>query len=332
MRIFCILSGMQILFISATRIGDCVLSTGLLSHLIEQHPGAAFTVAAGPAAAPLFASMPGLERVIVLRKAGAMGHWVHLWSQCVARRWDIVIDLRRSAIAWMLRAGERRVLGRPAAPMHRVEMLASTIGLSHAPPAPVCWTGSQDDAAAAALVPKGGPVLAIGAAANWPGKQWRAANFADLAARLTGAGGILPGARVAVLAAAGERGQVEPLLAAVPADRVLDLVGRTGLPVAAAVLRQCDFFVGNDSGLMHMAAAAGIPTLGLFGPSHTTHYAPWGPRAAWVRTAKTYAELVGGPGYDHRTTGTLMDSLVVDSVETAARDLWRRVTDAQGQA
>jgi ADP-heptose:LPS heptosyltransferase len=323
---------MQILFISATRIGDCVLSSGLLSHLIEQHPGAAFTVAAGPAAAPLFESMPGLERIIVLRKRGAMGHWVHLWSQCVATRWDLVIDLRRSAIAWMLRAGQRRILAKPEKPMHRVELLASTIGLSHAPPAPVCWTSPRDDATAAALIPDGGPVLAIAAAANWPGKQWRAANFADLVARLTGPDGILPGARVAVLAAAAERDQIEPLFAAIPAERLLDLVGRTGLPVAAAALRRCDLFVGNDSGLMHMAAAVGTPTLGLFGPSHTTHYAPWGPRAAWVRTAKPYAELVGGPGYDHRNTGTLMDSLSVDSVTRAARVLWQRVANTGGPA
>jgi ADP-heptose:LPS heptosyltransferase len=211
--------------------------------------------------------------------------------------------------------------------MHRVELLAATIGLSGPPPAPVCWIGARDDAAAADLVPQGGPVLAIAAAANWPGKQWRAANFADLVARLTDPAGILPGARVAVLAAAGERDQIEPLLAAVPPERLLNLVGRTGLPVAAAVLRRCAFFVGNDSGLMHMAAAAGIPTLGLFGPSHATHYAPWGPRAAWVRTAKNYDELVGGPGYDHRTTGTLMDSLSVDRVAAAARELWRRVEE-----
>jgi ADP-heptose:LPS heptosyltransferase len=227
----------------------------------------------------------------------------------------------------MLRAGERRIMAKSATPMHRVELLAATIGLARAPPAPVCWTNARDDAAAAGLVPEGAPVLAIAAAANWPGKQWRAANFADLVARLTGPAGMLAGARVAVLAAAEERDQVQPLLAAVPAERLLNLVGRTGLPVAAAVLRRCAFFVGNDSGLMHLAAAAGIPTLGLFGPSHAAHYAPWGPRAAWVRTAKDYNELVGGPGYDHRNTGTLMDSLSVDRVAVAAEELWRRVQE-----
>jgi len=80
-------------------------------------------------------------------------------------------------------------------------------------------------------------------------------------------------------------------------------------------------FIGNDTGVMHIAAAMGTPTLGLFGPSRPEHYAPWGPRTAVVRTAKSYDELVGAPGYDHRTTDTLMDTLSVDMAEAAARRL-----------
>ena len=75
---------------------------------------------------------------------------------------------------------------------------------------------------------------------------------------------------------------------------------------------------------MHMAAAAEIPTVGLFGPSRPENYRPWGDLSAAVRTEKPYEELVGGPGYDHRTTDTMMDSLSVDSVVEAAVGLWRQ--------
>ncbi|MDP7343406.1 MAG: hypothetical protein QF767_08665, partial [Alphaproteobacteria bacterium] len=47
---------MKLLFITSTRIGDAVLSTALLSHLIERYPEAEITIACGPAAAPLFAT------------------------------------------------------------------------------------------------------------------------------------------------------------------------------------------------------------------------------------------------------------------------------------
>src|SRR6185312_14322010 len=57
---------MRILFVTATRIGDAVLSTGVLSHLLDRYPGARITIAAGRDAAPLFDDLPGLERIITI--------------------------------------------------------------------------------------------------------------------------------------------------------------------------------------------------------------------------------------------------------------------------
>jgi heptosyltransferase-3 len=74
-----------------------------------------------------------------------------------------------------------------------------------------------------------------------------------------------------------------PLLGLLP-DAV-DLVGKLSLPEAAACLDRMALFVGNDSGLMHLAAATGVPTLGLFGPTPAAEYAPVGRRAACVIAA-----------------------------------------------
>jgi heptosyltransferase-3 len=318
---------MRILFVTGTRIGDAVLSTGLLGHLVERYPGARFTIAAGPAAAPLFECVPGLERLLTVVKRRYALHWLELYRRVALDRWDLVVDLRGSALAHLLLARERRVMAKGDARLHRVRQLAGLFALDP-PPAPRLWTSDAHERRAADLVPAGAPVLAIGPAANWRGKQWRAERFAELAHRLTAASGPLPGARIAVLAAAHERAQAAPLLAAIaPASR-LDLVGRTDLLTAAAALRRAALFIGNDTGVMHIAAAAGTPTLGLFGPSLPEQYAPWGPRTAVVRTTKTFAEIVGAPGYDHRTTGTQMDSLSVDAAEAAARQLWAGIEGA----
>ena len=330
---------MHILFVTATRIGDAVLSTGLLSHVVERYPGARLTIATGPIAAPLFEAVPGLERVLVLRKRRWSLHWLALYARALPRRWDLVIDLRGSALAWMLRAGERRVMAKGDAREHRVRQLGRLFGLDP-PPGPVLWTAPRHERAAEALLPPGPPVLAIGPAANWRGKQWRAERFAELARRLTAPngllpGGPLPGARIAVMAAAHERAQAAPLLSAMPPGSmagdapggvpggVVDLVGKTDLLTAAAVLRRCALFIGNDTGLMHIAAAVGTPTLGLFGPSPVEQYAPWGRCTGFVRT-ELPREAMFGPGFDHRTTDTLMDSLTVEMAEAAARQLWRR--------
>jgi ADP-heptose:LPS heptosyltransferase len=315
---------MRILFVTATRIGDAVLSTGLLSHVVERFAGARLTIAAGPVAAPLFEAVPGLERVLVVTKQRYGLHWLALYARVARHRWDLVVDLRGSALAWMLRAGERRVMAKGDQREHRVRQLGRLFDLDP-PPGPVLWTAPHHDRAADALLPPGPPVLAIGPAANWRGKQWRAERFAELARRLTAADGPLSGARIAVLAAAHERAQAVPLLSgdAGGVAGVIDLVGRTDLLTAAAVLRRSALFIGNDTGLMHIAAAAGTPTLGLFGPSPVEQYAPWGRCTEFVQTALP-REKMFSPGFDHRTTGTLMDSLTVDMAEAAARRLWSR--------
>jgi ADP-heptose:LPS heptosyltransferase len=263
---------MRLLFITATRIGDAVLTTGLLDRLCRAHPGIGVTVACGAPAAPLFRALPELERVIVLDKRRWGLHWLGLWSQVVDKRWDIVVDLRRTGLPQFLRKDRRYRAPKPVPGRHRVVELAAAIDAVD-PPAPRLWLG----------------------------------------------------ARVAVFAARAERDQAEAVLAAVPADRRIDLVGKVDLPVAGACLERCALFVGNDSGLMHLAAASGVPTLGLFGPSPDDRYAPWGPRTSVVRTRQSYRELVEAPGFDHRATGTLMDGLSVDMATNAAEALWHRV-------
>lgn len=64
---------MRILFISANRVGDAVLSTGLLNALHEQFPKARFTVACGPSAVGVFEALPNLDRLIVMEKKPGPG-------------------------------------------------------------------------------------------------------------------------------------------------------------------------------------------------------------------------------------------------------------------
>src|SRR5262249_53062078 len=154
--------------------------------------------------------------------------------------------------------------------------------------------------------------------------EWRAERFAELARRLTSAGGLFPGARIAVLAAAHERAQCQPLIDAL-GNRAIDLVGKIHLLTVAAVIARSSLFIGNDTGLMHLAAATGTPTFGLFGPSPIDQYAPWGKHTAVVATAIPHKDLIP-PDFDRLTTDTLMDSLSVDMAEESVRQLWARVS------
>jgi heptosyltransferase III len=318
---------MRLLFITSTRVGDAVLSTGILDYCLRRYPGLAVTVACGAPAAPLFAAVPNLDTLIVLEKREFARHWLGLWTRCVGRSWDMLIDLRGAPITLLLAAKQRWRISGPDDSVHRVVRLAQVLGLGDDPPAPRLWIGDAERRAARRLVPEGPPVLAVGPTANWVGKTWRAEYFAELVARLTGPRGILAGARVAVCGHRSEREAARPVLDAVPLHRRIDLVGGVGLLEISACLERTALYIGNDSGLMHLAAAAGVPTLGLFGPSREDLYAPWGPLTATVRPPVSYDDIFP-PGFDHRTTGTLMDALTVDRAERAATTLWRRVLEA----
>ena len=315
---------MRILFVTSNRIGDAVLSTGLLGHLLDRHPGARVTIACGPAPAPLFRAVPGLETLLVLRKQPLAGHWRALWAAAIGTRWDVVLDLRASALAYLLFARERFVFRPSHDPVHRVRQLGAVFGRADDPPAPRLWLSDGDRAAAAALLPPGSPVLAVGPTANWWGKEWPAAGFVELVGRLTAPGAAFAGARVAVFGGPGEREAAAPLLAALPEGRGIDLVGTVSLSVAAAAMERARLYVGNDSGLMHMAAAAGVPTLGLFGPSRDELYAPWGGHCAALRGPRSYDEIVSAPGYDRHVRMSHLADLAVDRVEEAVLALAAR--------
>ena len=311
---------MRILFITSSRIGDAVLSTGLLNHLAETHPRARVTVACGIVPAPLFAAMPFVERVIPMVKRRRSGHWLDLWRATAATWWHMVVDLRGSAMAYAVPTLHRRVLKSSWEPKHRLVHLSSALGLD-TPFAPRLWDSPADAAEAARLIPPGPPVLAVGPTANWGGKRWPADRFAALARNLTDADGPLAGARVAVFGAEFERELAQPVLDAIAPDRRIDAIGGVELAGVHAALRRCALYIGNDSGLMHIAAAAGVPTLGLFGPSSEVFYGPWGDSCATVRGPRSFIDICHAPDFDYRSHACLMEDLTLDKVMAAAADL-----------
>jgi ADP-heptose:LPS heptosyltransferase len=270
---------MRILFITASRVGDAVLSTGLLDHLLRAFPEARFTIVCGPAAAGVFARMPRREETYSLTKRRYGLHWPALWWHTARRRWGYVVDLRGGIIGWVVWTPRRRVMRDRKGP--KIAQLAAVLRVTP-PPLPVAWFAPEDEAWAAAAMPAGRPAIVLGPTANWDGKIWPAERFARLFRALRGA---LPEAYPVVIAGPGEaeRARATPVLAALP--EAVDLVGQVTLAQAAACFARARLFVGNDSGLMHLAAAAGAPTLGLFGPTPAAIYRPAGPLGMAVAAA-----------------------------------------------
>lgn len=283
---------MRILFVTSNRLGDAVLSTGVLGALMDRHPHARFTVVAGPIPSPLFETAPQVDRVVPMAKRKRAGHWLHVWRSLIGTRFDKVVDLRESGLGYVLGCFRvhRSVTKKPG--QHAVEEAATILDLDPVP-TPRLWISNADRQTARELTGQAthkAPLLIIGPTANFAGKQWPIDRFKDLAQRLTSADGPCPDASIGVLGAAHERDQALPLLKD-PALSCIDLVGKPSLGVVAALLEQATLYVGNDSGLMHMAAALNRPTLGIFGPSDPDRYSPYGAHAAAVLPTKPWLDV-----------------------------------------
>ena len=122
------------------------------------------------------------------------------------------------------------------------------------------------------------PAVAFAPGAVGPSKRWPAHAYAEAARRLTA-----EGIAVWILGGPDEK----PLAAQIVADTgplARDLTG-TDLRSAILALAAADVAVSNDSGLLHVAAAIGTPTIGIFGPTSPWYWAPLNPIAAAVQTA-----------------------------------------------
>lgn len=319
---------MKILFITSSRIGDAVLSSGVLNHIEQSYPNAKVTIACGPLAVSLFQGYPLLEAIIPLKKEKWNGHWVKLWKRVVCTRWDIVIDLRDSAVSRLIWGGAKHIFSRQIdKEQHKAKQCADVMGLVDVP-SPKLWATKDQMTMAQKIIPSGTPVLGVGPTANWVGKTWPAERFIEAVEFMTAKGGVMENARVAVFGAPGEEEDANKVLQSIPKDRRIDCIAKGSPGEAAACLARCDFYIGNDSGLMHCAAVAGVPTLGLFGPSYPHIYAPYGERAYYVRTPETFDELRDFEGYSPQTCGCLMESLTVDAVKQALQDCFSKTKAA----
>lgn len=173
------------------------------------------------------------------------------------------------------------------------------------------WLAGQGVAA-------GQPLLAVApAAAYGSAKAWLPARFRQVIAAWHEAH---PGCAVLLLGGPAEKDGIAAMAAGLPAP-VLDLAGRLTLRQTIAVLARCRLFIGNDSGLMHIAAALAVPLVALFGPTEPGKTAPLG---------RDYRLLYRGADCapcrrrecptDHRC----MSAITVGQVLAAAAELWRR--------
>ncbi len=189
------------------------------------------------------------------------------------------------------------------------------------------WTNPDDRAAAERLltdsgVEPGEPLLALAPGAGLPRREWPATRLADVGRRLATRAGLRP----VILGGPQDRASGRSLVSELGPETV-DLTGRAGLRETVEVLRRCGLFIGNDSGPMHLAAAAGVPVVAISchprggDPEHHNapeRFGPWRTPSVVVRPGNPRSPCADGCERDepHCILG-----ISVDAVHDAALSL-----------
>ncbi|MDI1326966.1 MAG: glycosyltransferase family 9 protein [Brevundimonas sp.] len=314
----------EVLIIANSMIGDVIMTTGAIGELVRRHPGSHFTVVCSPGTRLLFSGLPGQSTIVPLVKQKHGRHWLDLFRCMGMRRWEAIYDFRGTMFSRFLRGPRSRPRrGSSGALEHKVVEASSILGPETNPASPVIWMTEE----VAADVPSeiraaGDDILVLGPGASRIGKAWPVDRFARAAAMLTAVGGPMENALVVAVGGPMDRAAAQAIRGLLAGTSFLDMTG-ADLLKTSAVMRRARLFVGNDSGMMHLSAASGAPTLGLFGPTDERLYGPWGDRSAAVRPADV-GFIFGKTSKTVSTTHSQMESLQVEAVMAAAEGLLAR--------
>lgn len=284
------MSAPRILVIRLGALGDFVQSFGPFAAIRAHHRGAHVTLLTTRPFADLARRSPWFDEVWADGRPswtdprGLLALARRMRRARFARVYDLQTSSRSSRYRWLVGRGVEwsgiaRGASHPHANsdrdrMHTLERQREQLvmaGITHFPTPELSWLDA--DIAGFGL-PRRFALLVPGASPQRPGKRWPAERFAEFAA-----GCDLP---IAVLGGPAERELAGAIRAAAP--EVIDLIGRTSFAEIAALARRASFALGNDTGPTHLIAAAGCPTLALFGgDSDPALCAPRGPAVAVLR-------------------------------------------------
>jgi len=280
----------RILVIKLAALGDFVQAFGPFAAIRAHHPRAEITLLTTPPYAELAERSPWFDRIWTDGRP-SWGDLPALWR--LARRmrqggFSRVYDLQTSSRSSRYRlflprgvewSGIARGASHPHANplrdfMHTIERQREQLemaGIREFPPPDLSWLDAD---ISGFNLPERFALLIPGASPGRPGKRWPAERYGELAAGLDLPAVVVGGPAEAPLAAA----------IAARAPGTIDLTGRTSYAALGAVARRAAYAVGNDTGPTHLIAAAGCPTLVLFGSeSDPALCAARGPAVAVLR-------------------------------------------------
>ena len=273
---------MKILFICSNLIGDTILSSGAINHIINQNQEAKLTFVVGPTAAPLLKNYKNIENIIIFKKRKLNLHWLDIFQKTYSIKWDIIVDFRSSALSLLLKNNKKYIFKKLHS-IHHIQQLNSSFGFECSN---LLIPTSDDEANKVNNhLDNSFKHVVIFPGGNWTPKLWSAENYNETMKLLIDKYNKV---KFILVGSLKEKDKFYNLLTKdIKENLIIDLFGYN-LTLTSAYMKKSDIFIGNDSGLMHLAVASKLRVISLFGPTNNTVYGPFGDKNVVIRTEETY--------------------------------------------
>ena len=262
-------------------IGDTILSSGAIKYFIDQNKEAKLTFVVGPTAAPLLKNYNNIENIIIFKKRKFNLHWFDIFQKTYNVKWDIVVDFRSSVISYLLRNNKKYIFKKNHN-IHHIEQLNSSFGFNCSNL--LIPTSDDEKNKADEDLDSSFKHIVIFPGGNWDPKLWSADNFNVTMKLLLEKFHKI---KFILVGSLKEKNKFyNELIKGIKEDLIIDLFG-FNLTLTSAYMKKSDMFIGNDSGLMHLAVANKLRVISLFGPTDDNVYGPYGEGNIVVRTSES---------------------------------------------
>lgn len=295
-----------ILLIQLGDIGDVVLTLPAIGVLGRAFPKRSLVVCVREHARELMEDCPSVHHVLSINKQRRkvpeeLAHQLQFLRDLRKHRCTLAIELRtgtRGAVIALLSGAHTRIaryandgtlwrnrlfthLVRPIrehiqyAAQHNLNIMAP-FGLTEKGPKPHISVPHDRHEKAETIfrkvqIPRDRPLVAVHPFSLWKYKEWPLSEMADLLDRIQ----TEYHCNIVITGAPNERPRAKDLIG-ICNRKPYNLAGKTSIGELPAVFQTCSLFIGVDTAALHIAAAVGIPTAGIFGPSSWTNWAPRG--------------------------------------------------------
>ena len=277
----------KILFVPLSNIGDAVMTLPTLIYLKKMHPYAKFDLICDARSVEIFQFFPSINKIYIRDKKGGISYQFRFIRKIRQTHYDLAVDLKTDFLLWFLRA-KRKIRKVNNKSLHSVEKhFISICSNLKKIPNPKIYIPTKLQNNIKNIFPSNkGKTIALALGANSNHKVWPTENYVRLLKLLK-----IHFENIILIGSKNEMDKAQ-LFKKLYTKKVFDFCGKLTLLETASIIKKSDFFIGNDSGLGHIASAVNTQSFIIFGDGDPDRYHPWGNKSSWYQNTEKDISLI----------------------------------------